>query len=415
MPPTPNCNVRNSRMSVYAASMSSYEVAECPEVPHMPEAVMEDEDEVMSGADSYRMSIGVSRDGDQVPLYFGNPEAQRRILTAEHAALRLEQEKPHLYAALAARHRLGHAVKTTDLLDGAEMFRGTEATVWLKSENLQHSGSFKIRGAFNAINLRAGERQHCPVATMSTGNHGQGVARAARAARVGSFIFMPVWTSLIKVNAAREQGAEVELVGESLEQTRTAYEDFLAKNTDVDGIHPYAHPDVATGQSSIAAELMDQVPELTSAYFSIGGGGLIARNAAALKEYNPEIKVVGVQLLGSDSARLSMEKGKIVPIDHPEMFSDATALGQPAESNFEYMQRYVDHVVSVDRVQLASAMLDYERKYRHTIEPAGALVLAAIEAEKSRLGGVVVGIVSGGNRSEDTCRRAESIVERQAA
>lgn len=272
--------------------------------------------------------------------------------------------------------------------------------VLLKCENLQRTGSYKIRGAFNRLSaLSAEERSHGVVAA-SAGNHAQGVALGARELGITATIFMPTNVPLPKLEATRDYGAEVVLSGAIISETLAAAAAF-AEETGAIFIPPFDHPDVVAGQGTIALELLEQVPDLDTVVVPIGGGGLISGVASAFKQHAAEggrtVRVIGVQAENAASYIASLDAGAPVNIPVKPTIADGIAVYRPGELNYAMIRDAVDEIVTVSEDDAARALLVLMERAKLVVEPAGAVSVAAILAGKITGTGTTVAILSGGN------------------
>ncbi|TDW30821.1 threonine ammonia-lyase [Cryobacterium psychrophilum] len=274
------------------------------------------------------------------------------------------------------------------------------APVYLKCENLQRTGSYKIRGAYNRLSkLTAEERSHGVVAA-SAGNHAQGVAFAARQLGIKATIFMPVGVALPKLQATRAYGADVVLRGHTVTEPLLAAAEF-ARETGAILIPPFDHSDVVAGQGTLGLEILDQVPDLETVVIPIGGGGLISGVASALKltaaRDGRRIRVIGVQAENAAAYPPSLAAGEPVVITILPTIADGIAVAKPGILNFEIIRDVVDEVVTVSEDDTARALLVLLERAKLVVEPAGAVAVAAILAGKVTSTGPTVAILSGGN------------------
>jgi threonine dehydratase len=268
--------------------------------------------------------------------------------------------------------------------------------IYLKPENFQRTGSFKVRGAGYALSKLNTQQRRWGVVAASAGNHAQGVASAARRMDIKALIVMPESTPNTKLDAVRALGAEVELHGPTFDDS---YE--RAKEIESDRglamIPPFDHPDVIAGQGTVGLEILDEVPEAGTIIASVGGGGLIAGLAAAVKKRRPDVRVIGVVASGAASLARSLEAGKIVNTQTIKTIADGIAVKQVGELCFPLIQELVDQVVTVDDDHMARAILSLLERERMLAEAAGAAPLAALLDRRVRVNGKVVALVSGGN------------------
>lgn len=271
--------------------------------------------------------------------------------------------------------------------------------VWLKCENLQRTGSFKPRGAYNRIaNLPAAERAQGVVAA-SAGNHAQGVAWAASHLGIDATVFMPVGASLPKLVATKAYGAQVHQVGEVVDDALVAALDF-ADRTGATLIHPFDHADIVAGQATLALEILDQLPEVGTVLVPTGGGGLLAGVAAAFGHLAPQVRVIGVQAAGAAAWPNSLAVGKPTRIEGMATMADGIAVGLPGAVPFAHVAGRVSAMLTVDEDALSKALLLCMERAKLIVEPAGAAAVAALLAcppDNLGLDGPVCAILSGGN------------------
>jgi threonine dehydratase len=272
--------------------------------------------------------------------------------------------------------------------------------VFLKCENLQRTGSYKIRGAYNRIARLTDEEKSHGVVAASAGNHAQGVAFAARELGIAATIFMPVGVALPKLQATRNYGAEVVLRGHAVDEAlRTAAE--FAATTGAVFIPPFDHPDVVAGQGTLGLEILEQVPDLQTVIVPIGGGGLISGVASALKQKlaleGRTVRIIGVQAENAAPYPISILNGVSTAITIRPTIADGIAVNKPGLLNFEIIKDAVDEIVTVTDDDIARAMLVLLERAKLVVEPAGAVAVAAIMTGQVTNAGVTVAILSGGN------------------
>ena len=272
--------------------------------------------------------------------------------------------------------------------------------VYLKCENLQRTGSYKIRGAYNRISRLSDEEKSHGVVAASAGNHAQGVAFAARELGIAATIFMPVGVALPKLQATRNYGAAVVLRGHAVDEAlRTAAE--FAANTGAVFIPPFDHADVVAGQGTIGLEMLEQVPNLQTVIVPIGGGGLISGVASALKQKfaleGRTVRIIGVQAENAAAYPVSMTNGVATAIKILPTIADGIAVSKPGILNFEIIKDAVDEIITVSDDDIARAMLVLLERAKLVVEPAGAVAVAAIMTGQVKDAGVTVAILSGGN------------------
>ncbi len=272
--------------------------------------------------------------------------------------------------------------------------------VFLKCENLQRTGSYKIRGAFNRLSVLTDEEKARGVVAASAGNHAQGVALAARELGIAATIFMPVGVALPKLQATRSYGADVVLRGEAVDGALRAAAEF-AETTGAVFIPPFDHADVIAGQGTLGLEILEQVPQLETIIVPIGGGGLISGVASALKQKfaaeGRTVRVVGVQAANAAAYPPSLRSGVATEIRIAPTIADGIAVSKPGSLNFEIVRETVDEVVTVTDDDIARAMLVLLERAKLVVEPAGAVSVAAILTGQVTNSGTTVAILSGGN------------------
>ena len=267
--------------------------------------------------------------------------------------------------------------------------------VYLKPENMQKTGAFKIRGAYYKISTLSDEDRKKGLITASAGNHAQGVAYAAKEYGCKAVIVMPTATPLIKVNHTKEYGAEVVLYGNDYDEA-CAHAIELAKEKGYTFIHPFADLDVATGQGTISMEIIKELPLVDYILVPIGGGGLASGVATLAKMLNPKIKVIGVEPEGANCMEQSLKKGEVICLDHSATIADGTAVRQPGKLIFPYIQKNIDRVISVPDDELIVAFLDMVENHKMIVENSGLLSVAALKHLNVKDKKIVC-ILSGGN------------------
>ncbi|MFB7029808.1 MULTISPECIES: threonine ammonia-lyase [unclassified Streptomyces] len=270
------------------------------------------------------------------------------------------------------------------------------APVHLKCENLQRTGSFKLRGAYVRIAGLRPEEKAAGVVAASAGNHAQGVALASRLLGVRATVFMPVGAPLPKVAATREYGAEVRLQGQVVDETLAAAEEY-ARETGAVLIHPFDHPDVIVGQGTVGLEILEQCPEVRTIVVGVGGGGLVAGIGLAVKSLRPDVRVIGVQAEGAAAYPPSLAAGHPVVVESPVTMADGIKVGRPGDVPFDLVREYVDEVRTVSEDALSSALLLCLERAKLVVEPAGASPVAALLSDPGSFRGPVVAVLSGGN------------------
>ncbi|MFD3533924.1 threonine ammonia-lyase [Streptomyces sp. NPDC058664] len=270
------------------------------------------------------------------------------------------------------------------------------APVHLKCENLQRTGSFKLRGAYVRIAGLRPEQRAAGVVAASAGNHAQGVALASKLLGVHATVFMPVGAPLPKVAATREYGADVRMHGHVVDETLAAAEQY-ARETGAVFIHPFDHPDIIVGQGTVGLEILEQCPEVRTILVGVGGGGLAAGVGLAVKSVRPDVKVIGVQAEGAAAYPPSLAAGHPVVVESPVTMADGIKVGRPGDVPFALIQEYVDDVVTVSEDALSSALLLCLERAKLVVEPAGASPVAALLSDPKAFRGPVVAVLSGGN------------------
>lgn len=294
-----------------------------------------------------------------------------------------------------AREHLQKVLLPTHLIYSPIFSEESQNQIYIKPENLQKTGAFKIRGAYNKINKLTEEEKKCGVIASSAGNHAQGVAYAARELGIKAVIVMPKTTPLIKVQSTKKYGAEVVLYGD-------VYDDAYQKAKELEAqegyvfVHPFDDIDVLEGQGTIALEILEEMPDAEVIVVPIGGGGLISGIAAAAKMIKPDIKIIGVEPSGAASATEALKKNKVVTLPEANTIADGTAVKRIGDLTFNCIKQYVDEVVTVDDYELTEAFLLLAEKHKIIAENSGILPLAALKKLSER-GKKVVPVVSGGN------------------
>ena len=268
--------------------------------------------------------------------------------------------------------------------------------MFLKCENLQRTGSFKIRGAYVRIHGLSTSDRARGVVAASAGNHAQGVALAASTLHITSTVFMPMQVPLPKLAATRGYGAHVHLFGTVIEETLAQAVAF-AESTGAVFIHPFDHPDVIAGQGTLGLEIVDQLPEAATVLVATGGGGLAGGVAAAIKAVRPDIRVVGVQAEQAAAYPPSLAAGIPVRLPALQTMADGIAVGQPGEVSYAHVGELVDEVVTVTEESLSRAVLLCLERAKLVVEPAGAATVAALLQYPGRFATPVVAVLSGGN------------------
>ena len=300
-----------------------------------------------------------------------------------------------LYDFMEARERLGTVIEKTKLIHSNIFSDESGNEVYIKPENLQRTGAFKIRGAYNKIAKLTEEEKKRGVIAASAGNHAQGVALASQKLGIKAVIVMPKHTPLIKVEATRRYGAEVILTGEVYDE---AYE-YAKKLQEKEGytfVHPFNDEDVIEGQGTIALEVLEELPDADIILVPIGGGGLISGIASAAKLKNPLIKIIGVEPEGAASALEARKSHHVVELDEANTIADGTAVKKIGDITFDYIEKYVDDIVTVSDYELMAAFLVLVEKHKIVAENSGILAVAGLK-KLNVTGKKIISIISGGN------------------
>jgi len=299
-----------------------------------------------------------------------------------------------------ARERVGIVAQVTPMESSRYLADLIGSPVHLKCENLQRTGSYKIRGAYNRISSLTDTEKAAGVVAASAGNHAQGVAFAARELGIKATIFMPIGVPLPKLQATRHYGADVILRGHSVEEALRAAAEF-SQATGAVVIPPFDHIDVVTGQATLGLELLDQVPDADTIIVPIGGGGLISGVASAVKQRaaaeGRTVRVIGVQAANAAAYPPSLEAGTPVEIVTAPTIADGIHVSKPGILNFEIIRELVDEVVTVSEADTARALLVLLERAKQVVEPAGAVGVAAILSGQIKASGTTVVVLSGGN------------------
>lgn len=307
----------------------------------------------------------------------------------------MEKSRLTLENVKQAQKNLEGVIEKTPTIHSEVFSAEYENNVYMKAENLQKTGAFKIRGAAHKIaNLTADEKKRGLIAS-SAGNHAQGVALAATLSGAPSTIVMPMTTPLIKVESTRRHGAEVVLHGSCYDD---AYEKALEiqKEKDLVFVHPFNDIDVIAGQGTIALEILEEHPDTDVLLVPVGGGGLISGIAFAAKQIKPDIKVYGVEPVGARAMQLSLEKKELFELDIVNTIAEGVAVKKPGSLAFEIIPEYVDDILIVDDYDIMEAFLLLLERHKLIAEAAGILPLAGLKKLKEK-GKKVVSVISGGN------------------
>ena len=283
----------------------------------------------------------------------------------------------------------------TELVESPHFSAQTGNKVFFKPENMQRTGAYKVRGAYYKISTLSDEERSRGLITASAGNHAQGVAFAASRCGVKSVVVMPTTTPLIKVERTKHYGAEVVLYGDVYDEAcEKALQ--LAEEEGYAFIHPFNDPAVATGQGTITMEIVQELPLVDAILVPIGGGGLATGVSTLAKLLNPHIKVIGVEPANAACMKASLEAGHVVKLPHVSTIADGTAVQQPGDKIFPYIQENIDDIITIDDDELIVAFLDMVENHKMVVENSGLLTVAALKhlpPENKK----VVAILSGGN------------------
>ena len=283
----------------------------------------------------------------------------------------------------------------TKLIRSDYLSEQTGGKIFLKPENMQNTGAYKLRGAYYKISTLTDEERSRGLITASAGNHAQGVAYAARAFGCKATIVMPTITPLIKVNRTKSYGAEVILYGDVYDDS-CAYAQELAEKEGYTFVHPFDDLDVATGQGTIAMEIVQELPTVDYIVVPVGGGGLVSGVATLAKMLNPKIKIVGVEPAEAASMTAALQMGEVVELESANTIADGTAVKAVGQKIFPYVQQYVDQMLLVEDDELIGAFLDMVENHKMIVENSGLLSVAALKQMDCK-GKKVVCILSGGN------------------
>ena len=286
-------------------------------------------------------------------------------------------------------------VLPTNLVESEYFSKQTGNKVYFKPENMQLTGAYKIRGAYYKISTLSDELRQKGLITASAGNHAQGVAYAAKAYGVKATIVMPASTPLIKVNRTKSYGADVILYGDVYDEA-CAYALELAEDKGYTFIHPFDDLDVATGQGSVAMEIIKELPFVDYILVPIGGGGLATGVSTLAKMMNPNIKVIGVEPAGANCMQVSLKNKKVTTLPSVDTIADGTAVKTPGTKIFPYIQKNLDGIITVEDSELIVAFLDMLENHKMLVENSGLLTVAALKHLNVK-GKKIVSILSGGN------------------
>ena len=294
-----------------------------------------------------------------------------------------------------ARNVLQGVLRPTPLIHSPYLSKSCGNNVYLKPENMQVTGAYKIRGAYYKISTLTDEEKARGLVTASAGNHAQGVAYAAQAAGVKATVVMPTTTPLVKVNNTKDYGANVVLHGEVFDDAAELAAQ-LAEEQGLTYVHPFNDLTLATGQGTIAYEIFQDLPDVDVILIPIGGGGLAAGVSTLAKLLNPNVEVIGVEPTGAASMKASLEAGHVVTLPTASTIADGVAVKTPGDLVFPYVQQNVDRVLALEDGELVEAFLDIMERHKMIVENAGLLTVAALKHLDCK-GKNVVSVLSGGN------------------
>ena len=309
------------------------------------------------------------------------------VKTADLVTLDEIQDARRVLRDVAVRTPLDRSRSLSDIVGGE---------VFVKCENLQRTGSFKIRGAYNRISRLSDGEKNAGVVAASAGNHAQGVALAASLSGTHATVFMPAFASLPKVEATKRYGATVVLTGKDFGAAYSAAQEHAEESGAV-FVHPFDHPRVIAGQGTIGCEVVEALDEIGSIVVPVGGGGLISGIAAAVRALAPRVRIVGVQAAGAAAFPRSLDEGRAVTLEHMSTIADGIAANCPGELTLAHVSELVDEVVTVSDDGIAQALVFAAERMKLVLEPAGAAGVAAVLTSLRELAPPIVVVLSGGN------------------
>jgi threonine dehydratase len=300
-----------------------------------------------------------------------------------------------LAAIRRAADRVRGVARTTPLIPSSSSDEWSH--LWIKCENLQVIGAFKVRGAYNFLSALDPDVRARGVVTYSSGNHGQAVAYAARRLGTSAVVVMPTTAAAVKVDGARALGAEIHFAG-TVSLERKAAAEAIQRERGLTMVPPFDDPEIIAGQGTVGLEVLEQQPAVTAVYVPMGGGGLISGVVAAVKALRPNVRVIGVEPAGAPKMSTSLEAGHPVTLDHVDSMADGLLAVRPGELNFEHVRSLVDQTVQVSEDEIADAVRFLARHTKLLAEPSGAVSVAGARrvAPAGSLG-IHVAVVSGGN------------------
>jgi threonine dehydratase len=296
----------------------------------------------------------------------------------------------------AARAVLGDVVRRTPVEGSRPLSRLVGGPLLLKCESLQRTGSFKLRGAYVRIARLSDAERRRGVVAASAGNHAQGVALAASMLGTHATVFMPEGAPIPKMEATKAYGAEIRVVGSTIDEALRAAK-VHAEQSGAVLIHPFDHADIVAGQGTVGLEILEQCPDVRTVVVSVGGGGLISGIAVAIKSLKPDVRIIGVHAKGAASFPQSLRAGRPVPLESMATIADGIAVGCPGELTFDLVKQYVDEIRTVSEDALARALLLVLERAKLVVEPAGVAGVAAVMEAPADFEPPVVAVLSGGN------------------
>ena len=313
----------------------------------------------------------------------------------EHHTFKLPKTSISLDDIYQAQEQLQQVLCKTTLIASPIFSKESGNNVFIKPENLQVTGAFKIRGAYYKISQLSEEERSRGVVASSAGNHAQGVAYAAQLLGAKATLVMPDTTPIIKIEATKSYGANVVLHGSTYDEAYQKARELETRHGYV-FIHPFDDLDVIVGQGTVALEILDEFPDVDTIIVPIGGGGLISGIAFAAKILKPSIRIIGVEPEGASAMHQSLAKNRLITLEKVDTMADGVAVKKPGTSTFEFIKQFVDEVVTVSESDIIDAILVLMEKHKFNAEGAGALSLAALQKLPSE-GKNIVCLVSGGN------------------
>jgi threonine dehydratase len=297
---------------------------------------------------------------------------------------------------VAARELLRDVVRPTPMEESRWLESLVGGPAYLKCENLQRAGSFKIRGAYTRISRLTDAERSRGVVCASAGNHAQGVALAARMLGAKATVFMPDGAPIVKERATKSYGADVRFAGTTVDEALGHAREF-ADETGAVLIHPFDHPDIVAGQGTVGLEIVEQCPDVKTVVVGMGGGGLMAGIGLVLKDARPDARLIGVQAEGAASYPASLKAGHPIALERMSTMADGIAIGRPGDVPFQIVKDVTDEIVTVSEESISRALIGVLERAKQVVEPAGAASVAAIMDNPEHFEPPVVAVLSGGN------------------